>query len=151
MATLEPVSAIPSRTGKRRPNPNAVPKWARALVSDVCRTYDVTEPEIRWRKRAVGHFTSGRTNLVRIAITAGSNPIDSRHVLLHELAHWIVAFKAKKSLGHSIVFWNQAWELYGLWEQDLQYTLWRESSYREKARDAAPMQAYDEASSVWLK
>ena len=146
MPGLEPVERIPQvrkRRGTRAINPDAVPLWARKLAADVCREYEVPIPPIRWRRSGKHTLSSGVCNKERIAITAGSNIVDRRLVLLHELGHWLMHHRhGRPRESHGYRFWQQAWELYQLWEMDLEYAYAREGSYREKAKWTAPEAAH---------
>ena len=66
-----------------------VPAWASGLVRDVCSAAGVTLPTLRWR-RALRSASSGvtRRTIGSISVTAGTDELDQRLTLLHELAHW---------------------------------------------------------------
>jgi hypothetical protein len=66
------------------------PAWARGLVHDVCSAAGVTLPTLRWR-RALRSASSGVTRRTSgsISVTAGTDELDQRLTLLHELAHWV--------------------------------------------------------------
>ena len=87
------------------------PQWA----IDLCEEINPDLPMLKWRNGQTGVMSSGCARYVRktgeyvyIVITAGSNKIDQKSTLLHELAHTL----APLSDGHSERFWEIAWELY---------------------------------------
>ncbi|MDH4334381.1 MAG: hypothetical protein OEW24_03825 [Chloroflexota bacterium] len=92
------------------------PGWAVALVSEVCADAGVAEPSLRWR-RAARVASSGvtRWGVGSVAVTSGSDPVDERLTLLHELAHW-VAPQARRRRGriahHDAAFYAVAFRLY---------------------------------------
>ena len=66
------------------------PAWARALVLAVCAEADAPTPRLSWRHRDRS-TSSGvtRRSLGAISVVAGSDPMDARLTVLHELAHWL--------------------------------------------------------------
>ncbi len=92
------------------------PDWAVALVAEVCTAAGVAEPSLRWR-RAARVASSGvtRWSAGTVAVTSGSDPVDQRLTLLHELAHW-VAPRARRSrrrvAHHDAAFYSVAFRLY---------------------------------------
>ena len=92
------------------------PAWAAALLSEVCADAGVAEPSLRWR-RAARVASSGvtRWGAGTVAVTSGSDPIDQRLTLLHELAHW-VAPQLRRRRGrvahHDAAFYGVAFGLY---------------------------------------
>lgn len=92
------------------------PDWARALVADVCRAAAVPPPLLRWR-RAARAAASGVTRQAAgtVAVTAGTDELDQRLTLLHELAHWLGP-KRRRRRGrvahHDLDFYNVAFGLY---------------------------------------
>lgn len=66
----------------------------------------------------------------RLVVTAGSELVDQRLVLLHELAHLLVG----PGHHHDRTFWRRAWGLYLADGQvSVAYALHREGAYREMA------------------
>ena len=68
----------------------SAPGWAVELALRVCGDAGVAPPGVlRWR-RADRELSTGltRRQAASIAVTAGRDPDDVRHTLLHELAHW---------------------------------------------------------------
>jgi hypothetical protein len=92
------------------------PAWASELVSLVCHGAAVPEPSLRWR-RAARPTSSGVTRRTAgsISVCAGSDPVDQRLTLLHELAHWIGP-RPRRRRGrvahHDLAFYAIAFELY---------------------------------------
>ncbi|MEP6807221.1 MAG: hypothetical protein ABI978_01330 [Chloroflexota bacterium] len=92
------------------------PGWAGQLVRDVCAAAEVSPPILRWR-RARRSASSGVTRPASgsIAVTAGTDELDQRVTLLHELAHWI-APQARRRRGrmahHDRPFYAIAFSLY---------------------------------------
>jgi hypothetical protein len=75
----------------------AVPVWAKKLIAEVCVEYGVRLPDAVTWCRQKRDTSSGVTNyetkygkmLVTIGISAGYDRLDSQHIVLHELAHFI--------------------------------------------------------------
>ena len=94
-----------------------VPAWAGEIVRDVCATAGVVQPSVRWRK-ARRPASSGvtRRSAGSISVTAGTDQLDQRLTLLHELAHWVGPL-ARRRRGrvahHDARFYAIAFELYG--------------------------------------
>ena len=85
-------------TSATEPFAAAVPTWARTLITSVCRQYRVRLPEkVSWtasRRSASGGMTNPRRTATRVVtvpmrFTMGADPRDQKHVVLHELAHYI--------------------------------------------------------------
>jgi hypothetical protein len=99
------------------------PPWARELVSTVCAEAGVPEPVLGWR-RAARPNSSGVTRRAvgRVSVTAGTDPLDARLTLLHELAHWLTvplagmarrpARRRGRSVHHGRAFYAVALPLY---------------------------------------
>jgi hypothetical protein len=66
------------------------PDWATEIVHGVCAAAGVAEPMMRWR-HARRSTSSGvtRRSAGSVSVTAGTDPVDQRLTLLHELAHWL--------------------------------------------------------------
>ena len=92
------------------------PIWARALVVTACAEADVPLPRLRWRVRA-RPTSSGvtRRHDGSISLTAGSDLVDQRLTLLHELAHWLAPMpsrRRRRATHHDLAFYRVAFELY---------------------------------------
>jgi hypothetical protein len=93
------------------------PAWAHALVADVCADAGVTPPRLAWRRRRDEHSTGvARRGEGIVAVRAGTDPLDQRLTLLHELAHWLTPPPRRRRRGgthHGRVFYRVAFGLYG--------------------------------------
>lgn len=71
------------------------PDWARTLTLLVCAEADAPIPHLTWRCRERPR-SSGvtRRSAGSISMVAGSDPLDQRLTLLHELAHWVAPIVA---------------------------------------------------------
>jgi hypothetical protein len=92
------------------------PDWARALTLAVCAEADVAVPRLSWR-RALRQMSSGvtRRHASSISVVAGSDPMDQRLTLLHELAHWLVPAPRRRRgrvAHHDRPFYDVAFDLY---------------------------------------
>jgi hypothetical protein len=92
------------------------PDWARALVAAVCANASRPEPQLAWRRRR--HPTSSgvtRRSDAAISLVAGSDPLDQRLTLLHELAHWLAPMQRRRRrriAHHDAAFYALAFDLY---------------------------------------
>jgi hypothetical protein len=92
------------------------PAWARGLVHEVCDGAGVPPPLLRWR-RAARSSSSGvaRVTAGTISVTAGTDELDQRLTLLHELAHWLGPRPRRRRgrvVHHDAAFFQIAFELY---------------------------------------
>jgi len=92
------------------------PGWALDLVAAVCADADVPPPRLAWRRRA-GEASTGvtRRHDGMIAVRAGTDPLDHRLTLLHELAHWLAPAARVRRGGathHGRAFYAIAFTLY---------------------------------------
>jgi hypothetical protein len=92
------------------------PAWATLLVEEVCTAAGVPLPRLLWRRVA----RSSSTGVTRqwagtVSLTAGSDALDQRVTLLHELAHWLGP-RPRRRRGrvtyHYAGFFERAFELY---------------------------------------
>lgn len=93
------------------------PAWASSLVRDICADAGVEPPRLAWRRRSrpassgVARHAAGT-----VSVVAGSDEVDQRLTLLHELAHWIVGAPARPRRGrvahHDAAFYAAAFRLY---------------------------------------
>lgn len=92
------------------------PAWAVELADVVCREAQVDAPRLQWRARRDVHSTGvARRSERMIAVRAGTDPIDQRLTLLHELAHWIsppARWRRGRSVHHGRAFYATAFALY---------------------------------------
>ena len=94
-----------------------LPAWAGELIDTVCADAGVDPPSVvRWRRRS-GPHSSGvtRPSLSVISVSAGSDELDARLTLLHELAHWIAPRPRRVRGGmahHDRAFYSRAFPLY---------------------------------------
>jgi hypothetical protein len=93
-----------------------MPAWAGQIVTDVCDAAGVAQPVVRWR-RARRPASSGvtRRSAGSISVTAGTDELDQRLTLLHELAHWLGPVPKRRRgrvIHHDARFYAVAFELY---------------------------------------
>jgi hypothetical protein len=92
------------------------PAWAEHLMALVCAEAGVTPPRLSWRNRAGEHSTGlTRRSEGTVAVRAGSDPLDQRLTLLHELAHWLAPASRRdrgRSVHHGRPFYAVAFGLY---------------------------------------
>jgi len=91
------------------------PVWANELVAIVCADATVIQPHLAWRRRT-GVQSTGitRRHDGMIAVRAGSDEVDQRLTLLHELAHWLTpaSLPGRRTIHHGRGFYEIAFELY---------------------------------------
>lgn len=113
----------------------ATPTWARDLLLAVCADRGVEPPaRVRWsRRHRVASSGVTRSGDRSIAVVAGTDPLDQRLTLLHELAHWLLAARParrrRRAPHHDRRFYEVAFGLYrsyGLTDAD---ALSREASH----------------------
>lgn len=96
----------------------SAPDWAISLLETVCADAGVAPPRLQWRRRRGEHSTGVTRREERIvAVRAGSDPLDHRLTLLHELAHWLsppARRRRGRSVHHGLAFYRIAFELYRL-------------------------------------
>jgi hypothetical protein len=123
------------------------PAWASALVHAVCTDAGVEPPRLLWRRRNDEHSTGvARRSAGTISVRAGSDPLDQRLTLLHELAHWLCPPPARRRRGsrpvehHGLTFYRIAFSLYGRHGVPATDALRLESArYRSSLRHAAAL------------
>jgi hypothetical protein len=112
------------------------PAWATSLTMQVAAAYGrIDLPTLAWRRwrTNIPPSSSGvcqSPSLLRrtvITVRAGRYEEDQKHVLLHELAHWLVGTAAK----HTAAFYVQAMKLFTEYG-DLDHSLARELRYKPK-------------------
>ena len=92
------------------------PSWACELVRGVCAAAGAPEPAMRWRhvRRSASSGVT-RRSAGSISVTAGTDPVDQRLTLLHELAHWLGLVPRRRRgrvLHHDARFYAIAFDLY---------------------------------------
>jgi len=102
----------------------SAPAWAIDLVATVCTDAGARPPRLLWRSRR-GEASTGLARRAdgTVAVRAGSDPLDQRLTLLHELAHWLTPARRRRgrAVHHGRAFYAIAFELYrrhGLAEAD---------------------------------
>lgn len=92
------------------------PAWATELVATVCADACVAPPRLQWRLRRAEHSTGvARRHDGVIAVRAGTDALDQRLTLLHELAHWLGATPPRRrgrAVHHGRAFYAIAFDLY---------------------------------------
>lgn len=93
-----------------------IPAWAALLVADACREAGVPAPRLSWRLRDRA-ASSGVTRMGSgsISLVAGTDALDQRITLLHELAHWLTlptARSRRRTPHHDAAFYRAAFTLY---------------------------------------
>jgi len=93
------------------------PAWATALAAAVCADAGVVPPRLSWRRRSQPSSTGlARRAAGIVAVRAGSDPLDQRLTLLHELAHWLAPAPAhrrgRRAVHHGRAFYDVAFALY---------------------------------------
>jgi hypothetical protein len=92
------------------------PAWAHALVAAVCADASAAPPRLGWRhgQRPTSSGVTRRRDGT-ISLVAGSDSLDQRLTLLHELAHWIAPTpprRRRRTAHHDAAFYVAAFELY---------------------------------------
>lgn len=114
----------------------APPKWAQELTLSALlylrdKQYDISVPLLNWKHKQ-RDVSSGICRQDSITIIAGKKRVDTKLVLLHELAHWALPIKRGHE-GHTTEFWDIAWDLYRWAGLPIRYCLNREKTYRKGA------------------
>jgi hypothetical protein len=122
----------------------SAPGWATDLLTQVCADADVTPPRLLWRNRRCEHSTGvTRRGDRTVAVRAGSDPLDQRLTLLHELAHWLATPSGRRrgrSVHHGREFYAIAFDLYrrhGI--QDADALRLESARYRSSLRHAVAL------------
>ena len=93
------------------------PAWASSLVVEVCASAGVEPPRLAWRHRRSEASTGvARRTEGTVSVRAGTDPLDQRLTLLHELAHWLSPAPGGRRRGrtrhHDAAFYTTAFALY---------------------------------------
>jgi hypothetical protein len=94
----------------------SAPGWASDLLAQACADAGVAPPRLLWRNRR-GEHSTGVTRRAdgTVSVRAGTDPLDQRLTLLHELAHWLAAPSRRRrgrSVHHGRAFYATAFDLY---------------------------------------
>lgn len=107
------------------------PKWAQDLMLNALLWWEsqgneVPNISLEWRHRT-GKQSTGTAygDQDRIRIRQGTDRVDAKLVLLHEIAHQIAKVNNPYE-HHTQKFWNIAWQLYRWAKLPVRYCLWRE-------------------------
>lgn len=110
----------------------APPKWAQDLTINALIYLDsegikLNVPTLDW-KHSNRDSSSGACwfKSARIVVRAGSDRVDAKMVLLHEIAHL-------QGKGHTDRFWDIAWMLYRWAKLPIRYCKEREGDYMKGA------------------
>lgn len=91
------------------------PAWAQSLVASVCGDAGIAQPRLAWRSRSGEHSTGVTRRSDRlVGVRAGTDELDQRLTLLHELAHWLAPAprRGRRPVHHGRDFYEVAFELY---------------------------------------
>jgi hypothetical protein len=91
------------------------PAWADDLARLVCADAGVAPPRLSWRRRSGEHSTGvTRRHDGLVAVRAGTDALDQRLTLLHELAHWLAPPPRRRgrAVHHGRAFYAMAFDLY---------------------------------------
>ena len=121
----------------------SAPSWAIDLVAEVCVDAGARPPLLSWRTRR-GEASTGLARRADglVAVRAGSDPLDQRLTLLHELAHWLTPADRRRgrSVHHGRAFYAIAFDLYRRYGLSAADALRLESArYRSALRHAAAL------------
>jgi hypothetical protein len=121
------------------------PGWASELMALVCADAGVAPPRLTWRRRA-DELSSGitRRDAGLVSVRAGTDPVDQRLTLLHELAHWLTPAPRRGRRGrtepHGRAFYVVAFGLYRRYGiRDLDALRLESGRYRSALRHAAAL------------
>ncbi len=112
------------------------PKWAQDLILDAILYIQSATPltpelpDINWRHAKDRRNSSGICHPRNITIVKGSNRVDAKLVILHELAHWALP-EGSGHEGHTPRFWDLAWQLFREFKLPIRHCKKRESEYRK--------------------
>lgn len=92
------------------------PAWAVELLQTVCADAGVPPPRLLWRSRRGSQSTGvTRRDVGAVSVRAGTDPVDQRLTLLHELAHWLTPVqrgRRRRAVHHDRAFYLAAFGLY---------------------------------------
>ncbi|HJT63238.1 MAG TPA: hypothetical protein VJ839_00515 [Candidatus Limnocylindria bacterium] len=121
----------------------STPAWAVELTALVCADSGIAPPRLRWRQWS-GDHSSGLTRRDQgtVSVRAGTDTVDQRLTLLHELAHWLSPAprraRRRRAEHHGRAFYLVAFDLYDRYGISSAHALRLESGrYRSSLRHAA--------------
>jgi predicted metal-dependent hydrolase len=111
------------------------PQWAQDLIIDTIlylesKGYKAELPEIKYRHSKRNSTSATCYQHKYITITAGKDRRDTKMVILHELAHWVLPDNEH----HGDNFWRLAFNLYKWQGLPLRVCINRESTYNTQHR-----------------
>jgi hypothetical protein len=84
------------------------------------------------------HFSSGRANRFQVHVSVGTDPVDARHVLIHEMCHAVEGDSYRDARGHPIRFFERVFSVTEAVGEPVEYALIRERNYKlRNATEAA--------------
>jgi hypothetical protein len=131
------------------------PAWAIRIVDEVCGTAGVRPPLLRWRRGARTSSTGlARVTEGTITVTAGSDRLDQRLTLLHELAHWLgprTRRRRGRVVHHDAAFFEIAFGLYRRYRVPIAAALEREAGRHPSALTHARALGIRGAEDAWRR
>lgn len=110
------------------------PEWADQIISEACALKGRRVPKVKWLRRS-SQYSSGVTFYrkhkgFRIRVGLGTDELDGKQVLCHELAHYL----GKPKWHHNKRFWLILKELLIHFDLYLDEYKSREYNYKKKAQ-----------------
>ncbi len=93
---------------------STAPAWAVAMIEEVCKDYNRALPKQFSWYNTKSKDSSGRTYMSgkRLHVSAGTDVADQKLMLIHELAHHILAkTRTGRKAHHSLKYWRLHFEL----------------------------------------
>jgi hypothetical protein len=110
------------------------PAWAQKLAAEVAASHDKVPPSIVWvRRNRTESSGMAYVTLNKVVIQAGTDPLDLKLVVLHELAHCLLPNSEK----HGPRFWDKAFELFQHYGLKPDHFIERSLAYKAGALAAA--------------
>jgi hypothetical protein len=112
------------------------PRWAQNLMEKMAGDYDVLPPVLHWRNCRRPRPSSGGTCTLDgndVSVTAGTDKMDSRITLVHEMAHQILLRTKSWYRGeHSAPFYAFLWPLFRRYRVPMWAALESEAEHHRK-------------------
>jgi hypothetical protein len=112
------------------------PRWARNLLKRIAADYAVHEPALHWRNRRRPDWSSAGScalDCTTVTVTAGTDKMDSRITLVHEMAHQILLCTKSWYRGeHSAPFYAFLWTLFRRYRVSMRAALESEAEHHRK-------------------